>query len=153
MTGVKKKGGTMTWVRRFTTAVLACLAAACGAAEAVAPAIQYPTKPPVETQPPIAGARTFVFDSELEYPVRGYTTASSFVLYDNGAFGLRYGADIVYRGIYKESAGVIEFSWEGSSTAGSWGATGTIAGDILTVRYNLIMMMTDFEDARYKLLR
>ena len=48
-----------------------------------------------------------------------------------------------------EANGVITFAWEGWSVAGSWGATGTIRGDRLTVQYNLIMQLTDFEDAVY----
>jgi hypothetical protein len=37
----------------------------------------------------------------------------------------------------------------GWSSAGPWGAAGTLGGNSLTVRYNLIMQMTDFEDAIY----
>lgn len=142
----------MTSVRRGTVAVLAFLAAACGGSEPTSPPVQPPPEPPVEIPERIAGARTFVFDGELGYPVRDYTTRSRFVLYDSGAFELRYRADLVYRGTYKEASGDIGFAWEGWSTAGAWGATGTIVGDVLTVRYNLTMAMSDFEDARYKLL-
>jgi hypothetical protein len=48
--------------------------------------------------------------------------------------------------------GVITFDWEGWSAAGPWGATGSIRGDSLTVEYNLIMQLTDFEDAVYALV-
>ncbi len=54
------------------------------------------------------------------------TTASRFVLYDNGAFELQYVGLGEYRGGYTEANGVINFQWEGWSTAGPWGATGTV---------------------------
>jgi hypothetical protein len=46
---------------------------------------------------------------------------------------------------------VITFEWEGWSVAGPWGATGTITDGVLTVKYNLIMQLSDFEDAAYRL--
>ena len=48
--------------------------------------------------------------------------------------------------------GVLVFQWEGGSTAGSWEATGTLQGNSLTVHYNRIMQLTDFEDAVYALM-
>jgi hypothetical protein len=94
-------------------------------------------------------SRTFVFDRARSYPVSGYTQTSRFVLYDNGAFVLQYVGLGDYRGGYRETSGVITFDWEGWSTAGAWGATGTLKGDSLAVQYNLIMQLTDFEDATY----
>jgi hypothetical protein len=95
-------------------------------------------------------SRTFVFDRELSYRVSNYTRDSRFVLYDNGAFELQYvGLGRGYRGGYTEANDVIVFEWEGWSAAGPWGATGTVKGDSMTVQYNLIMQLTDFEDAGY----
>jgi hypothetical protein len=54
-----------------------------------------------------------------------------------------------YPGSYKQENNAIMFQWEGWSVAGPWGATGTLRGDTLTVVYNDIMVMTDFEDAVY----
>lgn len=69
---------------------------------------------------------------------------------DNGGFVLQYaGLGFEYRGGYAETKGAIAFEWEGWSAAGPWGATGTLKGDSLTVQYNLIMQLTDFEDAVY----
>jgi hypothetical protein len=48
---------------------------------------------------------------------------------------------------------VINFDWDGWSAAGSWGETGSIDGTSLTFHYNLIMQLTDFEDAVYVLTR
>jgi hypothetical protein len=94
-----------------------------------------------------------VFDRALLYPVRDYTMESRFVLYDNGAFVLQYvGLGGQYRGGYTEANGVITFQWEGWSAAGAWGATGMIKGNSLTVQYNVIMELTDFEDAVYSLM-
>jgi hypothetical protein len=46
--------------------------------------------------------------------------------------------------------GVVAFKWEpGARRAHGCGAAGTLGGNSLTVRYNLIMQMTDFEDAIY----
>jgi hypothetical protein len=98
-------------------------------------------------------SRTFIFDRGLSYPVSGYTNESRFVLYDNGAFVLQYvGLGIEYRGGYTEVNEVINFQWEGWSTAGPWGATGTVNGTSLTVRYNAVMQWSDFEDAMYALM-
>jgi hypothetical protein len=65
---------------------------------------------------------------------------------------LRYPGTGEYRGRYSLTDGVIAFDWEGWSTAGPWGATGTLTGDSLTVQYNFIMQMTDFEDALYVII-
>jgi hypothetical protein len=87
----------------------------------------------------------------LSYRVSDYTKKSRFVLYDNGAFVLQFPSlgEGGYRGGYADANGVVVFEWEGWSVAGPWGATGTVTGDSLTVRYNQIMQLTDFEDAVY----
>ena len=149
-----------TTVRRGTVAVLLVLFAACGSSAPTSPtgtnqpsAALSSTPPPPISFPPSSGpSRTFIFEHELSYRVSDYTKQSRFVLYDNGAFVLQYvGLGGEYRGAYREANGVIAFEWEGWSVAGPWGATGTIKGDSLTVRYNLIMQLTDFEDAVYTL--
>jgi hypothetical protein len=94
-------------------------------------------------------SRTFLFDRELSYPVHDYTRNSRFVLYDNGGFVLQFVGRGEYRGGYTEANGVITFEWEGWSAAGPWGATGLLSDDRLSVRYNIIMGLTDFEDAVY----
>ena len=76
---------------------------------------------------------------------------SQFVLYENGAFVLQYAGIGEYRGRYTKTDDNFAFEWEGWSAAGAWGATATLKGDSLTVHYNLIMLMTDFEDAVYAL--
>jgi hypothetical protein len=44
------------------------------------------------------------------------------------------------------------FDWEGWSSAGAWGASGTLKGDSLTVQYKEIMHFIDFEDVVYVLM-
>ena len=88
------------------------------------------------------------------YPVGDYTRNSRFVLYDNGAFVLQYPSlsEGGYRGGYQDANGVIMFEWEGWNVAGPWGATGTLKRDSLTIQYNEIMQLADFEDASYVLM-
>jgi len=94
-------------------------------------------------------SRIFIFDRPLSDPVRDYTKASRFTLYDNGAFVLQYvNLAAEYRGAYSEVSGVIAFDF-----GGPWRATGTVKGDSLTVQYNLVMAFSDFEEAVYVLMR
>jgi hypothetical protein len=98
-------------------------------------------------------SRTFIFDRDLSHRVSNYTTESRFVLYDNGAFVLQFvGLGIEYGGAYTEANGFITFEWEGWSSAGAWGAAGTVNGNSLKVEYNVIMRLSDFEDAMYVLM-
>jgi hypothetical protein len=97
-------------------------------------------------------ARIYLFASGLSHPVREWTSGSRYVLYDDGTFALQYLQSRVsfeYRGTYTDANGLITFEWEGWSVAGPWAATGSINDDSLTVRYNLIMELSDFEDAVY----
>jgi hypothetical protein len=135
--------------------------AGCGHVEqptapTAAPPVTSP--PPVSTSdafPPISGpARIFDYSAPVSRVVTSYTPRSRFVLYDDRRFALQYGSlGIEYRGTYRESGSEMTFEWEGWSAAGPWGATGELSGDVLTVRYNLIMQLTDFEDAVYALSR
>lgn len=112
-----------------------------------------PTPPPGSGFPGVTRpARIYLFARELSYPVREYTRGSRYVLYDDGTFALQYlqsQGSSEYRGTYKDANGLITFGWEGWSAAGPWGATGSLNDDSLTVRYNLIMELTDFENAVY----
>jgi len=143
---------------RATVVCLALFAMACGRSTPTGPTSQVPIVPstpaPAPTNfPPQSGpSRTFTFDHELNYGVSDYTKHSRFVLYDDGAFALQYPSlSAEYRGAYTESNGNINFQWEGWSLAGPWGATGTVADGSLTVKYNLIMDLSGFENAVYGL--
>ena len=118
-----------------------------------------PTPPPPISFPPLSGpSRTFVFANELEYPVSYHTKNSRFVLYDNGACVLQYltisggtlnGQDRDINGVI-----MILFEFRGRSVADEWDdATGILSGDSLTVRYDLLMQHSDYENAAYVLMR
>ena len=87
------------------------LGLACGTERPTAPsavAAQRTTTPPphhLRRRPhcpsgePVA---TYVFSGPLDYAIRGFTTGSQYLLYDNGVFGLRYDAFAhVYLGTYR----------------------------------------------------
>ncbi|HXG90335.1 MAG TPA: hypothetical protein VNJ02_18575 [Vicinamibacterales bacterium] len=143
-----------TTVRRGAVIVLLFLFAACGSSGPTAPtATNQPQAPrPGGPFPPLSGpSRTFVFDRALSFPVSDYTKASRFILYDNGAFVFQSLGE--YRGGYAVGDSSIAFGWESWSVAGPWAATGILKGDSLTIQYNPIMQLTDFEDAVYVLRR
>lgn len=102
--------------------------------------------PPQESFPPLsAPARVFVVHRGVTSPVSFWTQESRYVLYNDGAFELQYVRNGIFPGRYTESRGVVRFAW----TSGDWEATGTLEGNALTVRYNAVMLMSDFEDAVY----
>ena len=117
---------------------------------AVVPTPQ-PAPSPTGGYPPTTGPNHIFVYRDSPYPrVAAYTLTSRFVLYDDGRFALQYEYPIgEYRGTYTTSNGVVTFNWEGWSVAGPWGAEATLSRDVLSVRYNLIMQLTDFEDANY----
>jgi hypothetical protein len=153
--------------RVWVLAVLAVCVSACSSPEsrftaptptpppvAAAPPAPAPAPqpPPLPFPPPSGPSRVYDFASPLTRIVADYTRASRYVLYDNGAFELQYyrlGGS--YRGRYEQTETAVTFHWEGWSSAGAWGASGSLDGDMLTVRYNFIMQLTDFEDAVYQL--
>ena len=150
---------TQTAVRSGVVVALLVVSTGCGTSGPTSPngrteATPVPGPAPPQPTPPLSGpSRSFAFDHALSYGVSEYTKRSRFVLYDSGAFALQYpicNCPGEYRGRYTDANGVITFEWDGWSLAGPWGATGTLHGDTLTVQYNLIMQLTDFEDAVYQ---
>ena len=97
--------------------------------------------------------RIYVAVNSPLYPMHGSPLASRYVLYDDGTFALQYSSArypfFEYRGTYKEANSLVTFEWEGWSVAGPWGATGSLSDDSLSVRYNIIMQLSDFEDGVY----
>lgn len=59
-----------------------------------------------------------------------------------------FGGD--YRGIYTVAGDAVAFTFADSNLAGPWLATGALRDGTLTVRYNVIMPLADFEDAIYQ---
>lgn len=113
------------------------------------PAAQPPAPSPPAGQPPLTGpATTYLFSAPLAYQVRSFTSESRYVLYDNGAFGLMYAAfDFTYAGTYWRVGRDIYFDF---GTDGLWDASGTLEGDVMEVRYSVMMEHSDFENAVYK---
>jgi len=95
-------------------------------------------------------ARVYVAEKSPVYSMHGSPLASRYVLFDDGAFALQYASAnypfFQYLGTYKETDGVIVFSWEGCC---GWGATGSLEGDSLTVEYTINMQMSDFLNGVY----
>jgi hypothetical protein len=103
--------------------------------------------------PPLSGpVTTYHFSDALLYPVQPYTITSRYVLHDNGAFELVYPSSPAgggtYLGIYERNGEHISFRFAHSGRDD--GATGTLHGDTLQVRYSVNMQMSDFEDAVYR---
>ena len=92
--------------------------------------------------------RVFAF-ADAGAPVTSATRCSRFVLYDSGAFELQYGTGAVYPGSYRQSGSALDLQWVGQSVAGPWHADATLVANTLSVHYNTIMQLTDFEDAVY----
>jgi hypothetical protein len=141
-------------VRRATLLGLLVLSVACSdpplpSAPTPVPSPVVPAPPPpAVTIPPFEGpAHLYAFSHSLEYPVQAYTTNSTYLLYENGAFALQYSTvGRPYAGEYQREENRILFRFAGDHR---WSAVGTIDGDSLEVRYNDIMMHSDFENAVY----
>ena len=77
---------------------------------------------------------------------------SRYALYDDGTFELQFvgaGQSFQYLGRWTRADSLVTFDWDGWSLAGPWGATGALEGDRLVVKYNSVMMMSDFVDGAY----
>jgi hypothetical protein len=127
-----------------------------------------PTQPPPAPQPSGEPIAAYVFSGPLDYAIRGFTTGSQYLSYENGVFGLRYDAfSHVYLGTYRQDNATITFRFDGTWT---WDqgrsclsdsrptrglcpfATGTLNGELLEVRYGDSMQHSDFENAVYRRL-
>jgi len=140
-------------------AVLTCgllVVTGCGTSTPASPTPATEVAPvaiPRNFPQPSGNSRSFAFDRQASYSVSDFTTRSRFDLYDNGAFVLTFPVCTcpgTYRGTYTETNETLTFEWEGWSLAGPWGASATLQGDILTVKYNEIMQLSDFENAVYR---
>ena len=142
-------------------AALLVLASAC--ADSVTPTgpttptgttASAPTPPPRSDFPAVfRPARIYLFATALSSPVSKWTSGSRYVLYDDGTFALQstQASFEGYRGTYTETNALITFRWQHDPRAfAPWGpSTGTLTDDSLTVRYDPIMLIDEFEDAVY----
>lgn len=120
------------------------------------PRTSTPSPPPMPPAPPLSGpSTTYHFSAPLDYQVSGFTLTSSYVLYDNGAFSLRYESlgEGTYTGSYRQEEARIIFDF-GADGKGSQGgqpeAIATLDRDLLNVRYSEMMQHSDFENAVYR---
>ena len=105
------------------------LGLACGTEQPTAPgpvptppAVPQPTPQPPQPLPSGEPVATYVFSGTLDYAVRGFTTGSQYLLYDNGVFGLRYDAFAhVYLGTYRQDNDTITFRFDGTHGPGTKG--------------------------------
>jgi len=141
--------------RCVTVVTLAVLSIACDPAylptapsslPTAASSLPTPLPPPA---PPLIVGSTYRFSGPLSYAISAITSESRYLLDDHGSFALQYPQlPRDYRGTYRQDNGVLTFRFADDSR---WEAIGTLRGDSLEVRYNLIMGLSDFEDAVYKL--
>jgi hypothetical protein len=145
------------------------LGLACGTEQPTAPSV-VPVPPTITQPPPPLSSgepvATYVFSGPLDYAISGFTSASQYLLYDNGVYGLRYDAFAhVYLGTYRQDNDTITFRFDDAWTWDQgWSclsdsrptrglcpfATGTLKGDLLEVRYGDSMQHSDFENAVYR---
>ena len=151
----------MTYAARYgALGVLLALCTACS--DSTPPTRPSPVNAPVTTPapppPPVAHnptfpalarpGRVYMGVSSPTSPTHGSALYSRYVLYDDGTFALQYSSAnfpfFEYRGTYSGSGEAIEFLFEGFGTS-----RGTLVDESLTVKYNDIMQMSDFEDGVY----
>src|SRR5262245_4020971 len=144
-------------VRCGTLVGLLVFCVACGGPRSPSAPPTAPTTPAPPSGPPLSGpSTTYHFSAPLDRPVRSYTPMSKYVLYNNGAFSLRYEAlgEGAYTGSYRQEDGRILFDFAADGVGSKLGgpdAIGTLIGDLLEVRYSFEMRVgADFEDAVYQ---
>lgn len=142
------------------TLALVVLCAACSDSHPTSPTRSTAASPRVDPTaqlpfPAVLGAARLYVSAEQPPSEAHSRMRSRYVLYDNGTFTLQYATSPIleYGGRYTESNGEVVFDWNGWSKAGPWGATAKITEESLTVRYNVIMQLTDFEDGVYLRVR
>lgn len=142
---------TMTALVRCGSLVT-LLALSSGCAESTLPTSPTATAGSIGFHPVSGTARVYMATTSPSFSLLEGT--SRYVLYDDGQFRLQYAySRSEYGGSYEVTNGVVTFNWQGWSKAGPWGSTGSLTNDSLTVRYNVIMGLTDFEDGVYVRVR
>jgi hypothetical protein len=138
------RGSVLSWLLLLT---IGCSDSGLPTAPTPRPELGPAGSPPTGIPPLSKPGRVYQSAAPLNYPLQPYTLGSRFVLYDDGTFALDYDATLQYRGTYTEQDRVITFEFEGWSTATGW-----LGDRTLTVRYNVEMMLSDFENAVYTLV-
>lgn len=83
----------------------------------------------------------------------GAAPHTRFVIHDRGTFSLQFASPnhgiLEFGGTWEREGNVYHFAWNGWSTAGPWLASGVLVGTHLSLRYNTVMMLSDFADGVY----
>ena len=134
--------------------IILLLAAACDDAtpveiDPVAEPVRLPEPVPPAPPPMNKPGRIYEAVDSPYYAIHGSPLGSRYVLYDDGTFSLQYSSAqypfFQYTGSYVVRDSTVAFTFNSWSTAGEWGASARITEDSLTVEYNLIMVLSDFE--------
>jgi hypothetical protein len=110
------------------------------------PAIAPPAVPPPL---PKRAVRVYAFEALLGRSTSSGPRNTQYVFYEDGSFGLQYPGQVEFPGMAIEAGDGILLVF--AANGGRWQAVGTLEDGRLTVRYNLDMQMSDFEDAIYRL--
>lgn len=146
--------------------LLLVLSAGCSDAVQPEPPTAQPEPPTVASpEPPLTAQQDFpalsrpgvIFNGAgAIYPPTAYhegALTSRYVLYQDGSFGLqllspKFGF-FEYTGHYVRMESHVALNFNASNLAGPWVATGNLRGDVLTVSYNIVMLLADFSDGAY----
>jgi hypothetical protein len=151
----KEAGMVCHSLRLVALAAALVVSAACQDRTPTSPhQMQAAPLPPTTFPEVVKPARILVFSPSPLYRASAYTIDSRYVLYDDGEFALQYLRSLgswSYSGTYKEADGKLTFTFNGRgwSVPGQPDARGVLDGDTLTVSYNIVMQMSDFEDGMY----
>jgi hypothetical protein len=114
------------------------------------PARGEPTPPAITPEFPSISQPALIYNRVSSSFIPG---SSRYVLYDDSKFSLQYVSPkwgfFEYLGTYSRANSAIAFEFEGWNVMGPWLADGIVAGDSLTVKYNDVMLLSDFEDGVY----
>lgn len=126
------------------------------------PAPQNPPPPPTPRGPPpafpaVSSDATIYNGPDNLYDFfisnHGSSLPTRYVFFRDSTFHLQFASFrfgvFTYTGRYSQADSLITFSWDGTYAGAPWASTGTLRGDILTIRYNMNMVMSDFIDGDY----
>ena len=110
--------------------------------------IEPSAPPPSEPSGPITPTSSVVgiFDRISPSFLDG---AQRYVLYADSTFNLQYDGIPTFPGIYSRADSTITFKFKAPSVVAAWLAGGIFRGDLLVVKYNDVMLLSDFEDGAY----
>ena len=115
-----------------------------------------PPVPPVTGFPQPTRAATIYLGQPDIYQWLPSAPPTRFVFYEDSSFALQFAFPsglLEYAGHFARTDSAFDLRFDGASAAGPWIATGALRGDTLSVTYNVIMMLSDFSDGKYVLVR